>query len=157
MNDKQKMYTYWGIGIVVVVALIVWWAIAAHHKNSAPSGTAVSGQAQTAMSPTPTSTPTATPTAATNPAAASTYGAAVAAHPYRIQFSTCHGTPGTLQVAKGDVVMLDNRDAAAHTIVADSQTFKVPGYGWALLHTSAVESSSVTCDGGGAATLNVQK
>ncbi len=154
-EQQRNMYIAYIVVGVIVIIVIIAWAVHVHRKNEAAMQATTSMESQPAMSPTPS--PTATTASGTNPAAASTYGQEVAAHPYRIQFVSCHGTPGTMQVAKGDVVMLDNRDAKSHVIEADSQTFTIPGYGWVLLHTSAVESSNVTCDGGGAAVLNVQK
>ena len=53
--------------------------------------------------------------------------------------------------------MLDNRDSVAHTIVADKQTFKIAGFDYALLKTFTISNTNITCDGGGAALLNVQK
>ena len=91
------------------------------------------------------------------------YGEAVNTYKYRFQFSQCHGTPGTISVKKGAPVMLDNRDAVAHTIKANGQSFKIAGYNYALIYpTQATQNnidlslSNVTCDGGGAATLNVE-
>ena len=159
MSSWDKKYTNIAIVIVAVLILGVWGTYVYTHRNSKPSQPAQQAQTQgntgtPATTPVDQATPPGTSTGST---AVSSYGAAVAAHPYRIQFTACHGNPGTLNVKKGTVVMLDNRDTTAHTVKADSQTFDIPGYGYVLLHTSTVQSINITCDGGGAALLNVEK
>ena len=76
----------------------------------------------------------------------------------------CHGNPGTISVKRNTAVMLDNRDKVAHTIKANGQTFRIAGYDYALIYPATVTKdnidltlSNVTCDGGGAAFLNVEK
>jgi plastocyanin len=152
-NKNAYMWT----GIVVLVILVVWGAYAYMNSQSNTQPAAQQQGSSPVATATPTATPTPTATATPSSGATLSYAAAVKAYPYRIQFSSCHGTPGTLHVKVGSTVMLDNRDATAHTIKADTQTFRIAGYGYALLHTSAISSINITCDGGGAALLTVEK
>jgi len=76
---------------------------------------------------------------------------------YRIQFAECHGTPGQLAIRKGVKFMIDNRDNVNHTIVVKSQTFHLAAYGFAIVTATDLGVYNITCDGGGAAQLNVQK
>ena len=75
---------------------------------------------------------------------------------YRIQLSSCHGTPGRLSIKKGAKFMLDNRDSKAHKLVVKSQTFNISGYGFSIVTAKDVGTYNITCDGGGAAELNVE-
>ena len=75
---------------------------------------------------------------------------------YRIQLVKCHGTPGTLVIKKGSKFMLDNRDGVWHNVTVGKQKFRVSGWGFIIVTASEVGNVSITCDGGGAATLNVQ-
>ncbi len=152
--NKKYTYTVLAIAILAIGA----WAIYAYNqqnKNAANN----SGQAPVQDNSNNTVSPAATSTPQTGSVVPKKlpYGAAINTYPYRFQFSQCHGNPGQLAVKKGTVVMLDNRDSIAHTFKADSQTFKIAGYDYALLKTSAISNVNITCDGGGAALLNVEK
>ena len=161
-SNMNKNYTYTAIGIIVLI-IIAWAIYASNHKDSDDTTKNNNGQQQTSTMPennTATSTAqTSTTSPVTKPAAKLSYSDAIKAYPYRFQFSQCHGNPGTLAVKKLSIVMLDNRDAVAHTVKADNQTFKIAKYDYALLHTNALTGTNVnvTCDGGGAAILNVEK
>jgi hypothetical protein len=151
-DKSNKTYTYIAAGIVIL-ALAGWAIYSYSHQNSngAQQASTVAGTAGSAQSATSTGQ-------SSVPAAKKlSYGDAINTYPYRFQFSQCHGNPGALSVKKGSIVMLDNRDPIAHTFVADSQTFKIAGYDYALLHTSVITNINITCDGGGAAKLNVEK
>ncbi len=76
---------------------------------------------------------------------------------YRFQFSGCHGTPGSLVVKVGKYFLLDNRDAKAHTIAVAGQSYSVGAYGAAVAAVWKAGTYNITCDGGGAASLTVQK
>jgi hypothetical protein len=73
-----------------------------------------------------------------------------------IQFNDCRATPGVIGVKKGAAFMLDNRDAKAHTIVADKKTFRLAPYSFVIVTASTAGSSYITCDGGGSGELKVQ-
>lgn len=74
----------------------------------------------------------------------------------RFQFADCHGTPGSITVKRGTVVMLDNRDDESHEIAVGSRAVTIGAYGFYLYTANEVGELNVTCDGGGAATLKVQ-
>jgi hypothetical protein len=75
---------------------------------------------------------------------------------FRFQFTNCTASPGTMAIKKGETVMLDNRDANPHTIKVGTRSFKLGPYGYAVMTTSQLGVLQITCDGGGAATINVQ-
>jgi hypothetical protein len=75
---------------------------------------------------------------------------------FRFQFTNCTASPGTMAIKKGETVMLDNRDANPHTIKVGARSFKLGPYGYAVMTTSELGILQITCDGGGAATINVQ-
>ncbi|TSC85084.1 MAG: hypothetical protein G01um101413_468 [Parcubacteria group bacterium Gr01-1014_13] len=78
---------------------------------------------------------------------------------YYFQFVSCHGSPGTLTLKKGTKFMLDNRDPRAHKIaITGGQSFNIKAYGFAIATApSTLGTHYITCDGGGAATITVQK
>ncbi len=76
---------------------------------------------------------------------------------YRFQFSGCHGTPGSLVVKAGKYFLFDNRDAKSHTIAVAGQSYSVGAYGAAVAAVWKAGTYNITCDGGGAASLTVQK
>lgn len=149
-QETNKTVVYSIVGIIVLG--LIGWAI--YSFNNKGNNEVVTTDNQTVQDKIPVD---ATSTPPTGSQTRLSYGDAIKAYPYRFQFSNCSGNPGTLAVKKGSVVMLDNRDAVSHTIKADKQTFKIAAYDYALLHTSALSNTNITCDGGGAAVLNVQK
>ncbi len=78
---------------------------------------------------------------------------------YYFQFVDCHGAPGSFTLKAGKKFMLDNRDGKAHKIaVQGGQTFQVKAYDFAIATApSTVGVHYITCDGGGAAKIIVQK
>lgn len=78
---------------------------------------------------------------------------------YYFQFVDCHGLPGSLTLKAGKKFMLDNRDGVAHKIVVQGgQSFNIASYGFAIATApSTVGTHYITCDGGGAASILVQK
>jgi hypothetical protein len=76
---------------------------------------------------------------------------------YRFQFSNCRGTPGSLVVKVGKYFLFDNRDAKPHTIAVAGQSYSVGAYGAAVAAVWKPGTYNITCDGGGAASLTVQK
>ncbi len=78
---------------------------------------------------------------------------------YYFQFVQCHGLPGTLTLKAGSKFMLDNRDGVAHKLAIQGwETFNIGAYGFAIATApSKVGIHYITCDGGGAATILVQK
>ena len=76
---------------------------------------------------------------------------------YRFQFTKCHGTPGTLVVKAGKYFLLDNRDAQSHTFGLAGHSYSVGGYGASVAAVWKTGKYQLTCDGGGAASLTVEK
>lgn len=74
----------------------------------------------------------------------------------RFQFSECNGTPGSIIVTRGSVVMLDNRNDDARTIAIGSKSYDIDAYGFVLYTADETGDLSVTCDGGGAGILHVK-
>jgi cytoskeletal protein RodZ len=156
MNKNAKAWI-WVVAAVVAIIIIV---LLVKHNNSAtnqPNST--SNSQQTATSPA-TSTPPAATSSPTTKKGSSAYTKAVDTYQYRIQFTGCHGlinlpNSGTLSVAKGSKIMLDNRDPVAHTIAFKGVSVKVGAYNYAIVTASVVGNYPVTCDGGGSAYLSV--
>lgn len=150
----NKNYIYTAVGILVL-ALIGWGIYAYNHQgndvsDNSQQAVVQNNQAnQTNATTTPTSTPTTTKVLS--------YGDAIKAYPNRFQFLQCKGTPAVIAVKKGTAVMLDNRDTVAHTILADTQSFRIAGYSYAIFHPSVIGNLTVKCDGKNSVTLNVQK
>lgn len=73
------------------------------------------------------------------------------------QFVGCHANPGTLSIKRGVSYMIDNRDKAAHTIkVGNVSSYRVGGYGYAIVKAPAPGRYYITCDDGGSGLLNVE-
>lgn len=151
-EEMSKYVPYVVLGIVIG---IVVYALVAKKVSPAPE---------------PATTPTAEvaapdavvggETEATVPAAGKNYPKVALPYienGYRFQFSNCHGTPGSLVVKAGKYFLLDNRDAKSHTIAVAGQSYSVGAYGAAVAAVWKVGTHQITCDGGGAASLTVQK
>jgi hypothetical protein len=98
----------------------------------------------------------------TKPAASASTNYEKALNEYRakgayFQFVNCAGNPGTLTLKRGTVFMLDNRDSKAHTIKVGKLSYKLAGYGYKLVNPQTLGLNQITCDGGGAAVVNVQR
>lgn len=78
---------------------------------------------------------------------------------YYFQFVDCHGSPGTLTLKAGKKFMLDNRDGKSRKIaVQGGQSFTIGAYNFAIATApSKIGTHFITCDGGGAAKIEVQK
>ena len=154
-NGTNKNSIYIVVG-VVVLALIIWGVYASNHKGGSVNNSANEQAASDNSNnpPAASSTPTSTPPSAV---AKLSYGAAIQAYKERFQFNQCQGTPASIAVKKGAPVMLDNRNAAALTIKADTQTFKIAGYDYDVFRPEVVGNIVVTCNGKASVTLNVEK
>lgn len=160
--DKKTMAIIGGVVLLVIIAAVLI------NQNKKDSPATTNNQQTSTNQPeqfdTPdesgvsTTTPTSTP-GATGSAANLSYNQALkiyGANGYRIQFSECHGNPGHLSIREGVKFMLDNRDNKAHTIKVKSRSFKLPAYGFAVISATETGTYNITCDGGGAAELNVE-
>ena len=73
------------------------------------------------------------------------------------QFVSCRGNPGSLSIKQGVTFMFDNRDKVARRIaIGKVATYNVGPYGFAVVAAPAAGQYYITCDGGGAALLNVE-
>jgi hypothetical protein len=150
----DKKYTYWAVGVIAVI-LVVWGIYAYNHNGTQSSAQQPSQQANLNNAPAATSTPTSTPVSVPKKLS---YGAAIQAYPERFQFRDgCQGTPATIAVKKGTPVMLDNRNATAYSFKADTQTFRIAGYDYAVFYPQVLGNLVVTCNGKTSVTLNVEK
>lgn len=75
---------------------------------------------------------------------------------YRFQFVNCKATPGKFTIKKNSKFMLDNRDNTAHKIKVGSVTYNVGAYGFAIATAKTLGLNYITCDGGGAAQIQVE-
>ncbi|MBL8030286.1 MAG: hypothetical protein JNN11_03490 [Candidatus Doudnabacteria bacterium] len=85
------------------------------------------------------------------------YGEAIKKYPFRIQFANCNGSPGSLSLKRNTALMLDNRDSIAHAVKVAGQTYVIKGYDYALAYIGQEGAYNLTCDGGGAASINIEK
>ncbi|MDO8509687.1 MAG: hypothetical protein Q7S24_00930 [bacterium] len=76
---------------------------------------------------------------------------------YRLQFSNCSGTPGTFTIKLGTKFMIDNRDAKSHLISIGTKKYNLSAYDFAIVTIQKIGDINITCDGGGAAHVLVQK
>jgi len=156
-------------GLVVIILLLGLYFLW-NNQGALPGLAPSPGTTPTTTNPAPTPPPTkpapapkSTAPGATKPGikptapltytdAVKTYGALG----YRIQFLQCHGTPGTLAIKRDVKFMMDNRDKVVHKFTFASQSVILPPQGFAIVSAREVGVYPITCDGGGAATLNVQ-
>ncbi|HRY36839.1 MAG TPA: hypothetical protein P5230_03120 [Candidatus Magasanikbacteria bacterium] len=75
---------------------------------------------------------------------------------YYFQFLNCHGSPGSLVVKKGAKIMLDNRDNKTRKIVFMSRLYNIGAYSYTIVTADKLGKSYITCDGGGAAQIEVK-
>ena len=74
---------------------------------------------------------------------------------YYFQFLNCHGSPGSLVVKKGAKLMLDNRDNKTRKIVFLDRLYNIGAYNYVIVTADKLGKFYITCDGGGAAQINV--
>jgi len=156
MDNKKTLYIAAGVVVVAIIA----YAIYANNRKADNSANSYNQQTQNQTSAANSTAASASPAA---PAKLS-YGAAINAYKFRFQFSQCHASPGFLSVKINTPVMLDNRDKVAHTIKADGQSVRIAADDYAVIYpklptgaTANLADSNMTCDGGGAGVLNVEK
>ena len=159
MNDKKY---YWTAAIIVI--LVVAGVIIYKHNDKVSSPTETNNQQVPQDQQVNASSTDENASTPNNNSGKLSYADAIVKYKNRFQFSQCHGTPGYISVRVGTAVMLDNRDNTAHTIKANGQSVRIAALDYAVIYPSrttaddtSTESSNVTCDGGGAATLNVEK
>jgi len=160
MDNKKNWYI---AGAVVLVLLIVFVAMRNSSQNGGQSGNSQDNPSLDQMAGSGAPMPEGSGSPSPAPGKLS-YGAAINAYKFRFQFTQCHASPGMLSVEKNSPVMFDNRDKVAHTFKANGQTFKIAALDYAIIYpqlptgaTANLANSNMTCDGGGAGTLNVEK
>jgi cytoskeletal protein RodZ len=152
MNKKQI------IPVVIAVAVL---AVSSYFyfQNQEAKKVEEQKQAETSsntQSQQSTENSTTTEDQTTPPATKLSYAEAMKKYPNRIQFKNCSGIPGKISIKRGVLIMLDNRDPKAHTIVIKSQSVRIPAYDYALVPATVLGTYNITCDGGGAAEINVK-
>jgi hypothetical protein len=152
--NKKSNYIVGGIFVLAIIGLGIY--VYNHQSTKTQNNPPQVAQENTAT-PIATTTPTSTPPSVGTTAKNLSYTQAVATYKNRFQFSKCQGTPISMVIKKGNPVMLDNRDPIAHTFKADTQTFKIAGYGYFILYPEVLGNLNVTCDGINRVTLNVEK
>ncbi|MDE2312000.1 MAG: hypothetical protein KGJ93_02845 [Patescibacteria group bacterium] len=155
---QKKYWVVLAVAAAVVLIGVFWYRLA-HKKQPSPS---LQSQRPAPSPQQATTTTTSTPPAKA-PASKSSgdYTKAVNTYEYRVQFYQCHGSVGTsnvgtLSVAKGSKIMLDNHDPVAHTFAFKGVTVRVAGYNYEIVTPTVIGTYPVTCDGGGALELNVR-
>ena len=152
MNDfiKNNKLPVTILGAVVLIVVIGSLANRGS-KSGQPGGGDQSTNQQASATPTPSEQPKPT----TSGTKALSYEDAIKKYPNRFQFISCHATPGSLSVAAGTAVMLDNRDQKAHTIKVGSISTYIKALGYSVIYPKTKGDLNITCDGGGAGTLKV--
>ncbi len=162
---KNTTYILAGIGAVAlfIIGYFVWIRVYVPTEGSVASLNGI----QRPVPQTPTAPeeiiPAETPAgAAVRPPTSASTDYEKALNDYRsrgayFQFVNCAGNPGSLTLKRGTVFMLDNRDSKAHKIKVGTVTYTVGGYGYKLVNPQTLGLNHITCDGGGAAAVNVQR
>lgn len=155
-NHQDKLF----YGIVAVLAVLTAFYAFGASPEAAGTQKAADAAPETAQeTAAPAAPEVPTPAAAKPPAAPATltYERALELYgKYRIQFVSCHGNPGSISLGKGAKLMLDNRDKKPHTVKVGSIAYRLAASGFAIATMREVGKLNVTCDGGGAATVEVQ-
>ncbi len=125
------------------------------HKTQ-PAATSTNSSTNMAADTTQTNPPAA-PAVKRTPADQASYQKAVSTYQYRFQLDNCHGTPGSISLKSGVKFMVENKDDAAHKIAVAGQTFQTKAFGFFVTSVTKAGTYPITCDGGGAAQLIVEK
>lgn len=164
IKNLPKKYIYVGLGVIllVVISYLVYFKKSGQYNNTFPVANEVlpAGNATTSGAAVVSKKAPAKSTAPLS--ATQSYLDAIKIYKnvgYYFQFVSCHGAPGTLTLKAGKKFMLDNRDGVAHKIaVQGGQSFNIKAYDFAIATApSAIGTHYITCDGGGAANILVQK
>jgi hypothetical protein len=158
---NKKNWVFWVVALVIVGA-IIWYLNRSDDNNTAVNSESQQSTPTSTIDTTASSTEAAPKVYVGTAKSTTEYTKAVESYQYRIQFKDCHGTlnntmnAGTLSIKKGVKFMLDNRDPVAHTIAFKGTSVKIAGYGYAIVTPTVLGTYPITCDGGGAAVLNVE-
>lgn len=162
MNDTQKKALITVVVIVLAIALLygLRWFV-----ETFPSKNQQTAQDQAPVSTAPVQAEEVVPEVMTaqGGAASSAYQKALDTYAFRFQFKDCRGigeppgVGGSMVLKKGTKLMLDNRDKVAHTIAFKGVSVRIGPENFAIVTPNTLGIYNVTCDGGGAASLNVQQ
>jgi hypothetical protein len=152
--ETKKQYVWGGLALVVVLVILgVWQAKRQDATVEQPTG----GQNVSGQTPEAPATTTPETAAGQTPAKKLSYGEAIKKYQYRIQFVNCSGNPGMISVKRNIAIMLDNRDNKKHTIKVAGKTYTIAALDYALAYIPTEGTHNLTCDGGGSATVNIEK
>lgn len=164
IKNLPKKYIYAGLGIVLaaLVSYLVYFKKGGQYNNAFPAANEVLPSSTVATSSAVVIPKKAPAKSAAPLSVTQKYLDAIKIYKnvgYYFQFVDCHGAPGTLTLKAGKKFMLDNRDGAARKIaIQGGQTFQIKAYDFAIATApSAIGTHYITCDGGGAASILVQK
>lgn len=164
MNETQKKAVITLVVIVLALGLLFglrWFVENVSNRQTASQNQTTSPIVDASPAVPQSATPTA-PAPSKSNAASDAYQKALDTYAFRIQFKDCHGigeppaVGGSLVLKKGTKLMLDNRDKVAHTIAFKGVSVRVGAENFAVVTASVLGIYNVTCDGGGAASLNVE-
>jgi hypothetical protein len=149
------------IGVVILGALLIWQIQkpgATEYNESKQGESSEDSIQKNSEIPVVTPTPTSTGSGSSGQTSGKlSYGEAIKKYQYRIQFVNCHGNPGTVSLKRNLPLMLDNRDDKAHTLKVAGKSYYIKAYDYALAYIGSEGTYNLTCDGGGAATVNIEK
>ncbi len=182
-SDKKPYFTIILVSVLVILSLVYWivhafkneekiiedtpydfWNNSSTTLDSSSTVSSTQNNATTTTGtiikkPSPTKKTTITKTASTSLSATGDYLKArnsYQASGYYFQFLNCHGSPGSLVVKKGAKLMLDNRDNKTRKIVFMSRLYSIGAYSYTIVTADKLGKSYITCDGGGAAQIEVK-
>jgi len=84
------------------------------------------------------------------------YVKALETYQFRIQFDKCQASPGTITLKEGLPILLDNRGANTLVLKFGKQSYSVLGYDYLIAPAPTPGTYTITCNGGGAAEVQVQ-
>ena len=143
MENRNNKTLYYGIGALVIVAIIVFWSI---KKDILPVSNLDQNIDQTIVSTEDKSTGS---TNATKKVASISYAQALIKYANkRIQFDTiCQALPNTVTYKDNTGIMLDNRSAQDRTIkVGTNYTVKAYGFKIVVLPDIYLKSKTILVD-----------
>lgn len=157
---KTKYLIILGIAAGVIIAGYFAWSFSRSEITDTKDNQAVPTATDT-NAPTPTNSNTNTATSPTS--GVLKYDDALALYAGRLfQFTSCVAgpppviSPGSLSIKQGAKYMIDNRDKTAHTIRVGSTPYLLAAQSFRIISAPTKGTYNITCDGGGAAQLQVQ-
>ncbi len=156
MNTTKKTILGFGLLVVLLVMFALWRSKSPLGQNLKNDST-LSEKSKTSEDLNSTPTTTEEQVKPVNTARKLNYGEAIKKYPYRIQFTNCNGNPGTVSLKRNTALMLDNRDSKSHAVKLAGKTYILKAYDYELAYVSLEGTYNLTCDGGGAASVNIER